>query len=158
MSRVLFVLFLTACGGAPESGFYTGALEGTDARVAAVIEEDAILLYVCGGPSSLDRTRWLNTTLAAVDAHAELSLTVDGERFELARDDGLGLYHSRAGACRTGVIAGTDAIQGVSCLEDGRFEQVSPDGPMDRDGFMVQVGSARVFVEPARPEATPPVL
>jgi hypothetical protein len=160
---------ITACGAVPEDGQYAGALEGSDARAALVVEEGSILLFLCGGASTLASTRWLSGPLeddrfamkkkgVRVEGRFEegrvLAELDDGSTFVLERMDEtrtVGLFHTRVGACRTGVIAAGDWMQGVSCDAAGRLQQVSPDGPLDANGFMVQSGSRRLFVSPVHP-------
>ncbi len=166
---VSLVLVSASCGD-EGTAHYVGALTGTDARAAAVVEGESVLLYRCGGPTSMASTRWLLGTRNG----ERISLAKDDARFEGRLEDGrlvgmfedgtplegpvterggtIGLYQATDGACRTGVIVGPGWIQGTSCDADGRLRQVSPDGPVAVDGFQVQAGLRRVFVERARLE------
>ena len=56
----LVLASMSACSddGAPRSRVRVGALDGTDATVGAVIEDD-VTVYVCGGPTTFGtHTRW----------------------------------------------------------------------------------------------------
>lgn len=150
---MLSVAFVTACGdgaSAPGKGerplsLYIGSLDGTDAQVAVVKNDERWAAYACGGPSTLDVvTTWFQGSLDA--HHASLSAaSVDGQRFEmmLSEDTATGTVttndesvpflagrvhgHAVAGlfqlvekGCRTGLIippSGDGSPQGVYCAD-----------------------------------------
>lgn len=128
-------------------GLFTGALEGSDAKIALVRNDAAWAAYVCGGASSMSSlTGWFQGDLArgggAVDARSDgkhLSaefgaeaatgtVTVDGGeavRFEASvvpEGVAAGLYQVVSSGCRTGLIIpppGHGEPQGVYCADVG---------------------------------------
>jgi hypothetical protein len=149
----LSVLALGSCALEPlsEEETYVGEVSGTDAVVAVATEGDSVVVYVCGGPSTLaEHTRWYSgsvgdPTLASKAGEAlELSVdggrargayTVEGTRFEFEAvapaDRYRRLFTVVDSGCRTGVVVDGDEVQGAWCNDLGIFEQVTPIAPID---------------------------
>ncbi|WP_437304540.1 hypothetical protein [Sorangium sp. So ce388] len=137
---------------APETS--VGAVEGTDAVVAAVRGEGKVTLYVCGGASSYaTMTRWFEGTAEASGAFSlanggwTASAEPGGDAGRLRTPDGAelafhlrpasldraeGLYAAVDSGCRTGVVvltpegAEAPALQGTWCGAGDRYAQVTP--------------------------------
>ena len=142
---------------------FAGALDGTDAMVAAVQNGQDWLFYVCGGETTrATLTGWFQTrldpksgtagveatsgdsTIVATPGGESLSGTLEGaagERysFEAVRIETpdttiAGLYSTVDSGCRTGlVVAPDERIQGVWCDSTGLVGQVVPILPIEVD-------------------------
>ncbi|MFO0563267.1 MAG: hypothetical protein U0269_34915 [Polyangiales bacterium] len=190
LTAASLVLTLAGCSDAvqptdPDRAVYVGRIAGSDLALGVVVEDGALVAYLCGGPSTLEsHTSWLDgasrgASLSAQGPRASLSAVANGQRvdgtlvdsqgvrwaFSLARAaDGsrAGLYESREGACRTGVIlfdAETGAAQGAGCDGQGRRSQVTPVRPMtvSTSGLAAQATLAPervLYVRPVRPALT----
>ncbi|WP_437753725.1 hypothetical protein [Sorangium sp. So ce1389] len=137
---------------APETS--VGAVEGTDAVVAAVRGEGKVTFYVCGGASSYaTMTRWFEGPADASGAFSlanggwTASAEPGGDAGRLRTPDGAelafhlrpasldraeGLYAAVDSGCRTGVVVHTPegaeapALQGTWCGAGDRYAQVTP--------------------------------
>ena len=175
----LVIATLCACGTEPGPGAparHVGALEDSDAVIAFVHSESRLLAYVCGGPNTfMELSRWFEGSLDTQGrynlSNDTLSLQGDLQSGTLQTSDGtlnftlreaaensaVGLYSPEGPldvTCRTGVVVLGDGdppqMQGVGCRE-GVLEQVTPDRPVDRDGFSVRLAGDSLFVEPVTP-------
>lgn len=162
-SLPLLLLALPGCGDEsaattpvePARASFVGPLEGTDARVGLVREGARVLVYVCGGPSSLASTRWYqgdvrdDGTIQLATADTTLQAAPSGVawagawthasdpprafRLEPARERTIeDLYRGTLDGGSVGVVvfqSGPDAeptIQGVFQALDGASFQVLP--------------------------------
>jgi len=139
---------------------YVGEIDGSDAVFAVTATELEVVLYVCGGASSLEHSRWYqgersgdtaqlsaadgSTAFLRFDGAEQVTgevVEVDGTRFELeasmsAPESAAGLYGVMDAGCRTGVVVRQSAgdepvVQGTWCSEEGIFAQVTPIAPID---------------------------
>jgi hypothetical protein len=133
-----------------DSETYVGAVPGTDAVVAVATEGDAVVVYVCGGPSTLAaHTRWYSgrvgdaTLESPAGQELELSIesgrargayTVEGTSFDFEAaapaDRYRRLFTVVDSGCRTGVVVDGDDVQGAWCDDLGAFAQVTPIAPI----------------------------
>ncbi len=146
-------LALLACASDPATTDDFGALEGSDARIALVSDDTALVAYVCGGPTTLaSLTGWFvgaagATHLESGGAVLELSRTSTGASGVLTARDGArlrfeaqrapadaegGLFEVVDQGCRAGVVFDpARGAQGAWCDGEGRFAQVDPGAPFD---------------------------
>lgn len=164
---------LCACGSSPQQ--WVGEVAQTDAVLAFSIQDDKIAAYLCGGPTTYTEfSHWFSGSIVATGfdmASGDLSLrgdlrggsliTPNGNfsfnLIQATEDSAVGLYSAdgpQQDDCRTGVVVFNEAspprVQGSGC-NSGVLEQVTPDGPVERSGFPVQLMGANLFVEPVTP-------
>lgn len=161
-SPLLLVAMTVACGdGRPATVDDFGTIIGTDARIALVRDETALVVYVCGGPNTLGAlTTWFVgaadvTHLENGAATLDLSRTstgssgtvraMDGRTFtfsaaRVGADVDAGLFEVVDRGCRAGFIF--DPVlgaQGVWCDGEGRFAQVDPGAPFGPQAIEARV-------------------
>ena len=125
------LLSFAACGGADgDRRVYAGPVNGTDALVGVVIEGARALVYVCGGPTSLDQYNgWfegeiVDGALSASGAGGALTLeTVGDEVVRGAITPSLG---------RPATWAASDSVANAEV-----FRGPAPAAPCDTGGIIV---------------------
>lgn len=149
----LLAAVAAGCGSEPSTVDDFGLLAGTDARIAVVADDTALVAYVCGGPTTLGSlTTWFVGAVGAGHlesgaARLDLIRTATGTsgtftaldgtvlRFTAERapeDASGGLFELVDRGCRAGVVF--DPVrgpQGAWCDGEGRFAQVDPGAPFD---------------------------
>lgn len=158
---LLLLSLLAACGSDPATQDDFGALLGTDARIAVVSDDTALVAYVCGGPSTLaSLTGWFvgaadATHLESGGAILELTRSSTGASGVLVDRAGVrhpfaaerapadargGLFEVVDRGCRAGVAFDpVRGAQGVWCDGEGRFAQVDPGAPFDPQAIEARV-------------------
>jgi hypothetical protein len=147
-----------ATGGqpAPSRGVAVGAVESTDVKIAVASNDQHVVVYACGGPTSIQEwTHWYGGALSSPEAFEVMAdaWSVEGQRDasgwkgNVKAPTGItyawsaasapagtiaGLYGVVDGGCRTGVIveqsspSASPGVQGAWCDGKGQFEQVTP--------------------------------
>lgn len=150
---------------------YTGAIDDSDMVVGAVLRDEQIRIYVCGGPESFASSRWFSGAVKdgsfelesrgwslageLIDGRLAGSLRLPGdiERSWVADAVGAGsvagLYEARTGDCTSGLVAqeqpdGQIDAQGTWCDGRGNFDQIIILSPMvaTSKGIEVEVAHA----------------
>ena len=151
---------LMACGSSERPQFYAARASNSDVALAALRSEGHLLVYACGGPSTLaTHTRWFDVPLSGQTFSAENGGTTLSGKLGVAGLSGTmevpgsgviswtlpelqvgtlsGLYDRVENGCRTGVIVFSDdpstpSAQGVYCNGSGLFDEVTPVAPFQR--------------------------
>ena len=163
---------LMACGSSENPRFFAAHAASSDVALGALKPEGHLLVYACGGPSTLaTHTRWFDVPLSGPTFSAESggttitgklaatglsgTLEVPGSGViswtlpELQAGALSGLYDRVENGCRTGVIVFSDdpsapSAQGVYCNGSGLFDEVTPVAPfqMTSEGLPVATKTA----------------
>jgi hypothetical protein len=183
--RVFFAtlaLAAAACGPASTEEVgegYVGLVDGTDARIAAIVSGDRATVFACGGRDTYATlTHWFDATALGAGFEGEaaggsVALAPEGEGFagtltvgavehplRLAPDDQAVLFVADVdGRGRAGVIAHADgdgrSTQGAFVWGDGTRSQIFVVRQPEARGFLATVASPdgstfRVAVAPLR--------
>lgn len=162
---------LSACGA--EVDTFTGALEGSDARIAFVVEGDRRLVYLCAGPTTHAFNAWADGPATATaslgrgalatadegDAISGRYTAADARTFSFRALRGGAVFGALDEGCRAGLVEDPQrGPQGTWCSAAGEVAQVDPGRPLG-DGRLVTVttsgGVRSLELAPMRPSSVP---